>query len=232
MTLQHHDFEAQTRAEALLLANAWLAGNGLAARLVNMESIDRDGRSLRLWYEVKDVQGEACSLPLQSQPSENALRPEKLFVQAAANRCQLVRTMSGATPQVRVLPTQFVLDGAVIELHGPATPVYSFWLGLNHRRLFWIANMHCDSPRAEAVYQWCFSGAAKVGWSTSFQPFDNGTSVWATCLSADDLFGSAVDQLSAGGEFWATDIAMMAQSWLRTSEREGISCSRTPPAPL
>lgn len=232
MTLRHYDFEAQTREEALSQANAWLAGAGRTARLVNIESAGRDGACLRVWYMGGDLEDNTGALQPQSQPFENALRREELFAHAVVARCGLVRTMSGATPQVTSSPTQFVLDGAVIDLRGSDSPAYSFWLGLNHRRMFWIANVECDSQRAEDVYQWCFGGAAKIGWATSFQPFNGGTSVWSTCLSSDDLFDPTGVRLSGHGEFWATDIAMMVQSWLRTSEREKIACSEIQPSPL
>jgi hypothetical protein len=136
---------------------------------------------------------------------------------------------------VSSVETAYVIRGNAVNI-ATATGQFPFWVGVNGRRLFFIANVSVDPKAAEHAFQFCFGGAQAVGWKINYQPIEGGTSIWGTCMTTDGVVArSAVERcsLSEEGLFWATDIAMMVQSWVRTCERAGIGSHPTmAPAPL
>lgn len=159
--------------------------------------------------------------------------------------CQRIVGTDGELASVEMSKTMFVLDGRTFNIR-TGTNTFRFWFGANGPRLFFIAYMReLDPARAREAFAFCFGGAAKVGWELNYEPIENGVSIWATCmtekaaplvqvrpgvtrgLSNDETF-----EITADGHFWATDVAMMVQSWIRTSERLGFACHEMEPAPL
>jgi hypothetical protein len=99
-----------------------------------------------------------------------------------------------------------------------------------------------DVEKAQAVFNFCFGGAKRVGWEFTYEPVDeNVMSIWGTLMTDKALplavrYGSSVSdsfRLTQEGHFWITDIGMMVQSFIRTCERYGIeSPTNMTPAPL
>ncbi len=153
--------------------------------------------------------------------------------------CRRIVGMDGNHPRVGMAPTSYVLDGRTYSLTSGGAE-YAFWIGINGPRLFFIAYVKdVEQDEARQAFSFCFGGAQKVGWEMNYEPLDNGVSIWASCmtdrnrpLSAGSPSPAEPLQLTAEGEFWATDIAMMVQSWVRTCERLKIRCHDLEPAPL
>ena len=159
--------------------------------------------------------------------------------------CSRIVATSGELAEARMATSAYVLPGMSYQIH-TSTGVFRFWLGINGPRLFFIVYVKgIDADRAREAFSFCFGGAKKVGWEVNYEPLDNGVSVWATCMtdrsipmlekSLHNTRGVNRDPvlfLAEYGQFWATDIAMMVQSWVRTSERLGIECHDKEPAPL
>lgn len=153
--------------------------------------------------------------------------------------CLRVVAMDGKNPSVSMQPTSYVLHGRTCWMESSAG-VFPFWVGVNGPRLFFITYMAGISPeQAKEAYAFCFGGAEKVGWLINYEPIEGGISIWAnvmtdrkTPLSENAEFRSNAHTLTEEGVFWVTDIALMVQSWIRTSERLGYKCHTTEPAPL
>lgn len=159
--------------------------------------------------------------------------------------CLRIVCSDGTHPEVQMTDTAYVLPGRTCWLT-TASGEFKFWVGINGPRLFFIAWMADITPeRAKDVFQFCFGGAEKVGWQVNYEPLDGGgVSVWANCMTDPDKpltapsdsagFTTAQSNytLTDDGLFWVTDIAMMVQSWIRTSERHAIKCHPKEPAPL
>lgn len=156
--------------------------------------------------------------------------------------CSRVVAMLGDLAEVESTVTSYVVEGRVYNVK-TQLGTYTFWVGINGPRLFFIVNMKgLDVKDAKEHFEFCFGGAEKVGWNTVYQPMYNGVSIWSTCTTDKArplaehtnryIENKPVADLTEEGLFWATDIAMMVQSWIRTCERSKLHCHDIPPAPL
>lgn len=164
------------------------------------------------------------------------------FYDGIVEACLRIVGMDGKHPEVSMTETSYVLAGRTCWIK-TGSDEYAFWVGINGPRLFFIAYIKdIDAVRAREVFAFSFGGAEKVGWQVNYEPIEGGVSIWANCMTdrGKPLTGTDtspgittnVPQLTDEGEFWVTDIAMMVQSWIRTSERNGIKCHEKEPAPL
>lgn len=167
------------------------------------------------------------------------------FYDEVLTACRRIISMDGMPAKVEMEPSAYVLQGNTFKVR-TTKGLFSFWLGVNGPRLFFITHARdIDPERARAVFSFCFGGAQKVGWDINFEPLDNGVSIWGTCMtdrrtslteksqnSTQGLNHEPVFHLTEDGLFWALDVAMMVQSWIRTSERNKIECHEMEPAPL
>lgn len=117
--------------------------------------------------------------------------------------------------------------------HAQAFPL---WVGLNVSRIFVIYFVPLAEgttvERVREVFQFTFGGARKVGFHVNFEPaMVDGrpvVSVWLNVAAGGELLYSPREKL-----FWAQDIAMMTESFLRTAHRAGIALAPVPtPGPL
>ena len=129
--------------------------------------------------------------------------------------------------------------GAAYELSADGKRV-RLWVGLNVSRLiviYWVV-LPTDKSVAEAaayfdnIYQYTFGGAKKVGFTTNYEPFTspNGSqlvSIWSSVKLDQNLLLQPSDRL-----FWMQDIAMMTESFWRTSLRNEVALSYEEPSPL
>lgn len=155
--------------------------------------------------------------------------------------CRRVVAMLGDFAEVDSKPTAYVIEGRIFNVTTKLGR-FTFWVGINGPRLFFIVNMkNISVEEAEKTFSFCFGGAEKVGWNTNYQPMYNGVSIWSTCTTDRDralsiLRDESADpiavELTEEGLFWVTDIAMMVQSWIRTCERTKMVCHDIDPAPL
>jgi hypothetical protein len=147
------------------------------------------------------------------------------------NACKRIIGMSGEHLTVRMKPTEYVISGYSITVTTNEGLPFPFWIGVNGPRLFFIAYVDATPEIATHAFQFCFGGARKVGWDVNYEKIDSGTSIWATCMTDRDrpLSGESITE---EGRFWAADIAMMVQSWVRTCERNQIRRHKLEPAPL
>jgi hypothetical protein len=167
------------------------------------------------------------------------------FYDEIVDACLRIVDTEGKHPEVELTDTSYVLPGRTCWIR-TETGDYPFWVGINGPRLFFIAWMaEITAERAQEVFKFCFGGAEKVGWQVNYEPLEGGgVSVWANCMTERDkplttnasshgISSTPVQYaLTEDGLFWVTDIAMMVQSWIRTSQRHGIKCHAKEPAPL
>lgn len=160
------------------------------------------------------------------------------FYDGIVEACLRIVGMNGEHPDVSMTETSYVLAGRTCWVKTSGGE-YPFWVGLNGPRLFFIAYVKdIDAVRAREVFAFSFGGAEKVGWQVNYEPIEGGVSIWANCMTDRNKpltlipEGTTQPQLSDDGEFWVTDIAMMVQSWIRTSERNEIRAHSKEPAPL
>ncbi len=164
------------------------------------------------------------------------------FYDGIVEACLRIVGTDGKHPEVSMSETSYVLAGRTCYVK-TSTAEYAFWVGINGPRLFFIAYLaDCSVHRAREVFAFTFGGAEKVGWQVNYEEIVGGVSIWANCmtergkpLTTTDVspgITSNAPQLTDDGDFWVTDIAMMVQSWIRTSERNGIKCHEAEPAPL
>ena len=112
---------------------------------------------------------------------------------------------------------------------------FRLWIGLNINRLFVIYFVPCAGNGRSAaelatelknVFRYTFGGAEKVGYAINFEavePADGHegfVSIWMTVTAEGDFLYSPREKL-----FWAQDIAMMTESFLRTAARNNIDLS-------
>lgn len=168
----------------------------------------------------------------------NIERQTAPFYDGIVEACLRIVGMDGQHPDVAMTNTSYVLPGRTCWVK-TGTADYAFWVGINGPRLFFIAWLADITPeKARDVFKFCFGGAEKVGWQINYEPLEGGgVSVWANCMTDREKpltapSASAQYGLTDDGLFWVTDIAMMVQSWIRTSERHGIKCHAKEPAPL
>lgn len=161
------------------------------------------------------------------------------FFAELESACGRIRTMEEERILSASSPTEYVLLGRTYTM-GSRAGVLPFWCGVNVKRLFFIAYNACPPEQAEEIFKFCFGGAESVGWSVNYEKVKGGVSIWATRYVDESLSqtkvgedGSEAFSLSDAGLFWATDIAMMAQSWVRTCQRHSVKrIFGSDPAPL
>lgn len=118
--------------------------------------------------------------------------------------------------------------------------VLRVWIGLNVSRLFvifWIdeaGGAHGPAPTAAAlqeVFRFTFGGAEDVGYRTRYEAARAGerqiVSIWSTVDCGSNLLSEPSKRL-----FWIQDIAMMIESFWRTSIRNGLQTADVEPGPL
>lgn len=184
------------------------------------------------------------ALMMANEPIEKTVRLEAgALLEGIQSACQRVVSMDGSGVSVTSTDTAYVLDGRTFTVQAYDGP-YRFWCGTNNPRLFWICHMQrIDVEKAREAFRFCFGGAEKAGWNVNYERLTDGSgvSIWATCITdrerplcvyENDINGAAAASMTAEGVYWATDIAMMVQSWIRTSQRFGFSCHPGMPAPL
>jgi hypothetical protein len=114
------------------------------------------------------------------------------------------------------------------------------WVGLNVTRLFtifWIAVPADEEDEArfvqslQHVFEFTFGGAQRVGYHTNFEAATvRGTrvvSIWSSVDTGHNLLLEPSRRV-----FWLHDVAMMVESFWRTSIRHGLSTSGHDPSPL
>lgn len=161
------------------------------------------------------------------------------FFAELESACGRVRTMEEERILSASSPTEYVLLGRTYTM-GSRSGILPFWCGVNVKRLFFIAYNACAPEQAEEMFKFCFGGAESVGWSVNYEKVKGGVSIWATRYVEESLSevsidsnGNEVFSLSDAGLFWATDIAMMVQSWVRTCQRHNVKrIFGSDPAPL
>lgn len=184
------------------------------------------------------------AMPPDARPPHSALSARENarlapFFSEIESACGRIRSMEEERLLSASSPTEYVLLGRTYTLASRAG-VLPFWCGVNVKRLFFIAYNACEPERAEELFTFCFGGAQSVGWSVNYERVKGGVSIWATRYVDESLSETTVGadgqeafSLSEAGLFWATDIAMMAQSWTRTCERHGVKrIFGSDPAPL
>jgi hypothetical protein len=141
--------------------------------------------------------------------------------------------------------TTYVIDGRLFTVQsydGDGNPMLQikFWVGVNDKRLFYITYVTELPEKCKDVFAFCFGGAEKICWQFNYEPIfwhkTQATSIWGTCISENYLMErprpGLPEEFTRSGRFWATDIAMMVQSQIRTMERYGMECSEFNPEPL
>jgi hypothetical protein len=183
-------------------------------------------------------------------PHDEAGMIAEAFFKEVAKACERIVTMDGDHPSISIKPTAYVIDGRTISVK-TGRGEFPFWLGLNGHRIFFIVYMgEIDVTAAKDFYKFTFGGAHKMGWDVNVEPIADGVSIWCTFTSDPSkplAFSNEADGRPAGsaasdqqdeagitkeGLFWAADIAMMVQSWIRTSERGNLIRHDMDPAPL
>lgn len=125
--------------------------------------------------------------------------------------------------------------GRALEMHAPGQ-VFPLWVGLNVSRIFviYFVPLGGDTTleKVQDAFRFTFGGAEKVGFHVNYEPaMVDGqpvVSVWLNVAASGELLYSPREKL-----FWAQDIAMMTESFLRTAHRAGIPLAGAPqPGPL
>ena len=114
---------------------------------------------------------------------------------------------------------------------------FPLWIGLNVKRVFVIyfvpLSESFGKAEAEKIFYFTFRGAEKVGFHMNFEEAEvegeKVLSIWMTVETDDELLLNPQQKI-----FWAQDIAMMTESFLRTACRHNIDLSlrKAVPAPL
>lgn len=168
----------------------------------------------------------------------NKLREQEELVTALAQTLKSLLgklvCMGGTMANVNVSKTDYVVNGYTFVVESGENR-YAFWLGVNGPRLFFVTYVVAEKSVAKEVFNFCLGGAEKVGWGFNFEPTGDGEilSIWGSCMTDVSrplaqfsptvrANGQPIVELTAHGVFWMTDIAMMAQSLIRTSERQKI----------
>lgn len=136
-----------------------------------------------------------------------------------------------------------IVDGGKKDIFGHlfqlVSPKLTFkvWVGLYVHRVFIIYFVKSDGSedfvdKIRELYQFTFGGAQKVGFDASYEVFEvqgeSFLSIWLTAPTEKDLLTNPMEKL-----FWAQDVAMMTESFIRTSVRGGVEVQTiVDPAPL
>lgn len=102
---------------------------------------------------------------------------------------------------------------------------FQVWVGLNVRRLFVIyfvpLTERVGINELKQIYHFTFGGAQSAGYSCNFEEAhvsgQHVASIWMTVKTDDDLLTNPDEKL-----FWAQDVAMMTESFLRTAHRNNV----------
>jgi len=183
----------------------------------------------------------------EKSTQHNTINP---FFKEILVACNRIRAMDGSTVFVSQKSTNYVVPGHTYTV-SHQDKAMSFWVGVNDKRMFFIVYNNIDQETAKDKFQFTFGGSTKAGWQINYENIEitnkdpsisselKGVSIWGSCTSEQPLtekkdrqedFESGfnvkqIEVLSTTGKYWATDIAMMVQSWFRTCERfkiEGI----------
>lgn len=114
---------------------------------------------------------------------------------------------------------------------------FDVWVGLNVKRLFVIyfipVRDELSIEKAKKIFEFTFGGAEKVGFQANYEEAkvngENILSIWLTADTDEDLLSNPQEKL-----FWAQDIAMMTESFLRTANRNNLDLklNSSSPGPL
>ena len=153
--------------------------------------------------------------------------------------------MDGSNANIAASKTNYVVGGYtyIVELPGKR---YAFWFGINGHRLFYITYVAIEQAAAKAAFKFCIGGAGKVGWEFNFEPTgqEGILAIWGSCMTDQNkplatlsesvrVNGAPRVEVTDHGRYWMTDVAMMTQSFVRTSERLNFVCPNSIlPAPL
>lgn len=176
---------------------------------------------------------------------KNSSEQTEPFYAEVLSACRRIVATNGERAEASMTQSAYVLPGHTYQVQ-TSQGTFRFWLGVNGPRLFFIVYAKgITVDRARDAFSFCFGGAEKVGWEINYEPIEDGVSMWATCMTERTmplvelcpattlgLSHDPVFKLTEYGRFWAIDIAMMAQSWVRTSERQRIESHDKEPAPL
>jgi hypothetical protein len=102
---------------------------------------------------------------------------------------------------------------------------FKLWVGLNVRKLFVIYFVPLTESLGLAelkqIYHYTFGGAENSGYACNFEEAQVAgqrvASIWLTAKVDDDLLSNPQEKL-----FWAQDVAMMTESFLRTAFRNKV----------
>jgi hypothetical protein len=116
--------------------------------------------------------------------------------------------------------------GRVLQLSFGEEVKLRIWAGLNVRRIFVIYFLRTrgedpqDVEALKEIFAFTFGGAEPLGYKVNYEKSqvdgERFVSIWTTVEAEEDLLVSPKEKL-----FWAQDIAMMTQSFLRTAIRNG-----------
>ena len=169
------------------------------------------------------------------------------FLNTVASLLQKIVCTDGSLAVVSRRRTDYVAAGCHFEV---CTPVgkYPLWLGINGPRLFFITYVSVAAEEAREKFSFCFGNAGKIGWDFNYETSlrSDFVSIWGTCMTdVDKQFAApslttfvgenrtAEAEITDHGRFWATDIALMVQSFVRVCERHALSAPEgIDPAPL
>lgn len=115
---------------------------------------------------------------------------------------------------------------------------FPIWIGLNVRRIFaiYFVNMDGKPPayvdEIKRIFAFTFGGAELINFKSHYETAvvdgEHILSIWLTAPTVPDLLTNPNEKL-----FWAQDVAMMTESFLRTAIRNGVPLeTRTKPRPL
>ena len=124
--------------------------------------------------------------------------------------------------------------GALYEVRSAGVS-WKLWLGLNVDRLiciYFVSAGPQDVPRLRETFAYTFGGAEKVGYSWFVEPAirdgEQVVSMWLAASDANGILNHPDKRL-----FWAQDVAIMTQSFLRTAHRAGVQPPKSAvPGPL
>lgn len=121
--------------------------------------------------------------------------------------------------------------GRVLEMQSPKLTL-RLWVGHNVRCLsvlyFVPLTETQDIDRLQRDLAHTFEGAEGAGYAVGFEPAMDFVSIWTKASTSAEFLYNPREKL-----FWAQDIAMMTQSFLRSVTRHGIALDGAPePGPL
>ena len=170
-----------------------------------------------------------------------------VFLRGLASLLGKIVCTDGSLATVSLRRTDYVTTGYLFEI-GTKVGKYPVWVGANGPRLFFITYIVITPDLAQERFKFCFGNAQKVGWDFNYESSlrSDFVSVWGTCMTdsnkafcaplAKAVVGDnrmAAVKMTDYGQFWATDIAMMTQSFVRVCERHSLSAPvGIEPAPL